>query len=89
MKLRIARKVLRFIRRGCYSPVQVKEAERVSDCHVVYNADGKPVLIMDHRPTFINCGLGPWMDACARGEGLQAAQDAQGGPPAAGTGQGD
>ena len=66
MNLRIANKMLRYVKRGCYGPRQLAKAEKVADCHIVYH-EGKPFMIMDHRPTVINVGFGAWLENAKEG----------------------
>ena len=61
MKIRTARKILRFVKRGVYSKTQVARAEKSADCHVVY-LDGNPFFIEDHRPKFFNVGFSAWSE---------------------------
>ncbi len=66
MKIRLARKMLIRARRGRYSKTQIKQAERVADCHIIYGPDGNPWCVMDNRPEIINVGLGAWLEAAKR-----------------------
>lgn len=66
MNLRIANKMLRYVKRGCYSSRQLAKAEMVADCHLVYS-EGKPFLVMDNRPTIRFVGLRAWLEAAKEG----------------------